>query len=125
MNDIYFTEDHEYIIVEDGIGTIGISEYAQGQLGDIVFVELPEIGTVLDQKDECAVIESVKIASEIYSPISGEIIEVNSALDDNPALINEDAIGNGWICKIKITDENELEDLQNENDYEEFLKDQA
>ena len=125
MNDIYFTEDHEYIIVEDGIGTIGISEYAQGQLGDIVFVELPEIGTVLDQKDECAVIESVKIASEIYSPISGEVIEVNNALDDNPALINEDAIGNGWICKIKITEESELEDQQNENEYEEFLKDQA
>ena len=125
MNDIYFTEDHEYIIVEDGIGTIGISEYAQGQLGDIVYVELPEVGAILDQKDECAVIESVKIASEIYSPTSGEVIEVNSALDENPALINDDAIGNGWICKIKITNESEIEDLQSETEYAEFLKNQA
>jgi glycine cleavage system H protein len=94
-------------------------------LGDIVYIELPEIGTIFDQKDECAVIESVKIASEIYSPASGEVIEVNEALGDNPALINDDALGNGWICKIKITDTAELDDLQSENDYEEFLKDQA
>lgn len=117
MSDIYYTEEHEYIIVEDGVGTVGISEYAQQQLGDVVYVELPEVGTEMDQKDEAGVVESVKVASEIYTPVSGEIIEVNEGLGDNPALINEDAMGNGWIFKIKIADEAELEDLQNEQDY--------
>ncbi len=122
MSDIYYTEEHEYIIVEDGVGTVGISEYAQEQLGDVVYVELPEVGTEMDQKDEAGVVESVKVASEIYTPVSGEIVEVNEGLDDNPALINEDPMGNGWIFKVKIADESELEDLQNEQDYADHVE---
>lgn len=122
MSDIYYTEEHEYIIVEDGVGTVGISEYAEEQLGDVVYVELPEVGTEMDQKDEAGVVESVKVASEIYTPVSGEIVEVNEGLDDNPALINEDPMGNGWIFKVKIADESELEDLQNEQDYADHVE---
>ena len=87
---IYFTEDHEYIRISGDTGTVGISDYAQGQLGDVVYVELPEVGAQFDQADETGVIESVKVASEIYSPVSGEIIEINEALGDSPSLVNDD-----------------------------------
>ena len=123
MSDIYYTNEHEYIIVDGKIGTVGISDYAQGQLGEVVFVDLPEVGTEFNASDEIGVIESVKVASELYSPVSGKIIEVNEALTENPDMINEDSEGNGWVFKIELTDEKELEDLKSENEYEEFLED--
>jgi len=122
MSEIYYTEEHEYIIVDGDTGTVGISDYAQEQLGDVVYIELPDVNVELSQKDEAGVIESVKIASEIYAPVSGEIVEVNEALNDNPALINEDSMGKGWLYKIKLSDESELEDLESEASYEEYLE---
>jgi len=122
MSTLYFTEEHEYILVDDdGICTVGISDYAQKQLGDVVYVETPEVGAVFESGDEAGVVESVKIASEIYSPVSGAVIEINEALVDNPSLVNEDPVGDGWFFKIKMTDEAELEDLKDEAEYQEFL----
>lgn len=126
MSTLFFTEEHEYILVDDdGIGTVGISEYAQKQLGDIVYVETPEAGTAFESGDEAGVVESVKIASEIYSPVSGEVVEVNEVLADNPSLVNEDPLGDGWFFKIKLSDESELEDLKDEAEYQEFLDELA
>ena len=96
----YFTEDHEWVDVDGDIGTVGISEYAQGQLGDIVFVDVPEDGKELSKGDEAAVVESVKAASDVYSPVSGTVIEGNAALADEPALVNSDAEGDGWFFKV-------------------------
>ncbi len=125
-NTIYFTDDHEYIqIDEDGIGTVGISSYAQQQLGDIVFVECPNEGASFNVGEEVAVVESVKVASEIYSPVSGEILESNEDLDENPALVNEDPMGDGWFFKISIADESELEGLKDETEYQEYLEEIA
>ncbi|TVQ83857.1 MAG: glycine cleavage system protein GcvH [Micavibrio sp.] len=126
MSTLYFTEEHEYILVDDnGIGTVGISDYAQQQLGDVVYVEMPETGTAVESGDEAGVVESVKIASEIYAPVSGEVVEINDALTENPALVNDDPMGDGWFFKIKITDEAELEDLKDEAEYLEFLEELA
>lgn len=126
MSTLFFTEEHEYILVDDdGIGTIGISDYAQKQLGDIVYVETPEIGKSFESGEEAGVVESVKIASEIYCPVSGEVVEVNEVLADNPSLVNEDPVGDGWFFKIKLTDESELEDLKDEAEYQEFLDELA
>lgn len=122
MSEIYYTEEHEYITVDGDTGTVGISEYAQEQLGDIVYVELPKIGQVLQQTDEAGVVESVKIASEIYAPVSGEVVEVNDALSDNPGLVNSDPLGNGWFFKIRIEDASELDNLKTEDDYSEFVE---
>lgn len=121
MSDIFFTEDHEYIRIDGEIGTVGISEYAQSQLGDVVYVEMPEPGAQFDQADESGVIESVKVASEIYAPVSGEIIEVNEALNNTASLINDDPMGDGWIYKIKIIDDSELDGLKDEDAYEDFI----
>ncbi len=118
MSEIYYTEDHEWILVEGDIGTCGISEFAQEQLGDIVYVELPEPGKLVAQNDELAVVESVKAASEIYAPVSGEITESNDELVDEPGKINEDAMGDGWFFKIRISDAKELEDLLDKASYE-------
>ena len=118
MSEIYFTEDHEWILVEGDIGTCGISEFAQEQLGDIVYVELPEPGRLVAQNDEMAVVESVKAASEIYAPVSGEVIESNEELVDDPARINADAMGEGWFFKIRITDTKELDDLLDKAAYD-------
>ncbi len=106
-----FSKDHEWVRVEGGIATVGISAYAQEQLGDVVFVELPAVGRKVKQGDEAAVVESVKAASEVYAPVSGEVTEVNSALADTPALVNEDAEGKGWFMKIKLADPKELDAL--------------
>jgi len=126
MSTLYFTEEHEYILVDDdGIGTVGISDYAQKQLGDIVYVETPETGASFESGDEAGVVESVKIASEIYCPVSGEVVEVNEVLADNPSLVNEDPVGDGWFFKIRLTDESELEDLKDEAEYQEFLDELA
>lgn len=119
----YFTEDHEWVDVEGDIGTVGITDYAQGQLGDIVFVELPEEGKTVDKGDDAAVVESVKAASDVYAPVSGQVIEVNSALEDEPALVNSDAEEDGWFFKLRLTDAEELKSLMNEAAYAKFIKD--
>ncbi|MCC2653549.1 MAG: glycine cleavage system protein [Microvirga sp.] len=117
-----YTKDHEYIRVEGDAGIVGISDYAQGQLGDVVFVELPSVGKTLAKGDEAAVVESVKAASEVYAPVSGEVIEVNSELEASPGTVNEDAAGRGWFMKIRLTNESELEGLMTEEQYGEFVK---
>lgn len=122
MSDIYYTEEHEWIRVEDDEGVVGISDFAQGQLGDVVFVDLPHIGKNMIQGKDAAVVESVKAASEVYSPVSGEVIDVNALLEDNPAIVNEDAMGEGWFFRIRITDPAELEKLMNQDAYDNYLE---
>ena len=122
MAKIYFSEEHEWISVEGGVGTVGITEYAQEQLGDVVFVELPEIGANIDKGDDVAVVESVKAASEVYSPVSGEIVEINEELADAPGLVNQNAEGDGWFYKIALSDDGELDDLMNREDYAAFVE---
>ena len=117
----YFTEDHEWVDVDGEIGTVGISDYAQGQLGDIVFVDVPEEGKQLAKGDEAAVVESVKAASDVYSPVSGTVIEGNAALSDEPALVNSDPEAEGWFFKITLTDTSELDELMDEAAYEAFV----
>ncbi|ANC86375.1 MULTISPECIES: glycine cleavage system protein GcvH [Bacteria] len=117
----YFTEDHEWVDVDGDIGTVGISEYAQSQLGDIVFVDVPEDGKALSKGDEAAVVESVKAASDVYSPVSGNVLEGNSQLADDPSLVNSDAEGEGWFFKITLSDPSELETLMDETAYEAFV----
>lgn len=119
---IRFTDEHEWIRVEGDVGTVGISDYAQQQLGDIVFVEVPEAGRKLDKGKEAAVVESVKAASDIYAPVSGEVIEGNAALADNPAEVNTDPMGKGWFFKLRIANKAELADLMDEAAYGEFVK---
>lgn len=121
MSEIRFTEEHEWIRVEGETGVVGITDYAQDQLGDIVFVELPEVGKSFEQGDEAAVIESVKAASELYAPVGGEVTEVNEGLADAPGLVNEDPMGEGWFFKIKIADPAELDDLKEEAAYKEYV----
>ena len=122
MSDIYFSEEHEWVRVDGDTATCGISEYAQVQLGDVVFVDLPTTGTDVNKDDDCAVVESVKAASDVYAPLSGEVVEVNEALETDPGLVNSDAQGDGWFFKIKISDVSELEGLMDENTYAEFCK---
>jgi glycine cleavage system H protein len=112
-----YTPDHEYVRVEGKTGIVGISDYAQGQLGDIVFVELPSVGASFKKGDEAAVVESVKAASEIYAPVSGTVTEVNEALANEPGLINSDPANGGWIFKIEILDDGELEGLMDDVAY--------
>ena len=116
----YFTEDHEWIAVDGEIGTVGISPYAAGQLGDVVFVELPDLETEFDKGDEAAVVESVKAASEVYAPVAGEVTEVNGKLEDAPETVNASADVDGWFYKIKIADASELEDLMNAEAYKAY-----
>ena len=117
---LYFTGEHEWIRLENGIATIGISDHAQQALGDIVFAEVPEIGRAVNKGDEAAVVESVKAASDIYAPCSGEIVEGNAALTDDPSLVNRDPEGDGWFFKMKLADEKELEGLMDEAAYREW-----
>jgi glycine cleavage system H protein len=117
MTKTYFTEDHEWIRVEGGVATIGITDYAQEQLGDIVFVELPEIGRKLAKGDTAVVVESVKAASDVYAPVDGEITEANEALSADPALVNSAAAGDGWLWKMKLADESQLNGLMDEAAY--------
>ena len=119
---IYYSEDHEWIEVEDGVGTVGITAYAAEQLGDVVFVEVPEVGKVLGKGDDAAVVESVKAASEIYSPVSGEVVESNDSLPDAPETVGDDPQGDGWFYKIKLEDESELEELMDDAAYKAFVK---
>lgn len=122
MSTLYYTKDHEYISVEGDIGTIGITDHAQQALGDVVFIELPKAGTKLARGKEAAVVESVKAASDVYAAASGEVVEVNKALEGTPGTVNEDAQGRGWFFKLKLTDKTELGDLMDAAAYEAFLK---
>jgi len=122
MTDIRYTKDHEYIRVDGDIGTIGISNHAQEQLGEVVFVELPEIGKQVTQGDELAVVESVKAASEVYAPVSGEVTEVNSALPDSPEKVNADPEGDAWFVKVRIAEKGELEKLMSADDYKSYVE---
>lgn len=118
---VYFTNDHEWLRVEGDVATVGITDYAQAQLGDVVFAETPEPGRALTKGGEAAVVESVKAASDVYSPASGEVIEANAALADEPALVNTDPQGAGWFFKIKLSDPSELDGLMDEAAYKALL----
>jgi len=121
MSTVKFTREHEWIRVDGDTGTVGLSEYAQEQLGDIVFVELPEVGAGLSQGAEAAVVESVKAASEVYAPASGEVIAVNDSLADEPAKVNADAMGEGWLFQIRLTDAAELDPLMDAAAYKAYV----
>ena len=119
---VYYTEEHEWVRVEGDIATIGITEFAQSQLGDVVFVEVPEAGRQVSKGGEAAVVESVKAASDVYAPVSGEVLEGNQAVADDPSLINSDPEGAGWFFKVRLDNEGELEGLMDEAAYREFLE---
>jgi len=125
LNKIYYTEEHEWLKVIGDIGICGITEFAQDQLGDIVYVELPEVGLKVVQGEEIGVVESVKAASEVYAPVSGEVIETNNSLEENPAQVNEDAIGEGWFLRIRISDPAELQSLLSQEAYSELIAEQG
>jgi glycine cleavage system H protein len=117
-----YTKDHEYIRVEGDVGIVGITDYAQQQLGDVVFVELPAKGKKVAKGGEAAIVESVKAASEVYAPVSGEVVEVNAMLEKSPATVNEDSTGKGWFLKLKLSNKAELDGLMSEADYQAYLK---
>ena len=119
-DNLLYSREHEWVDVDGDIATIGISDHAQAELGDVVFVDLPEPGTSIAANDSIAVVESVKAASDVYSPVSGEIIEVNEELGNEPGAVNSDPYGNGWICKIRLQDMSELDSLLSPADYSEF-----
>ena len=122
MNAIKFTEEHEWILMEsEDVGIVGITDYAQEQLGDIVFIELPEMEKKINQGDVLAVVESVKAASELKAPVSGEVIEINQALNDAPETVNSDPMDTGWFMKIKLEKPSELDNLMDEHAYEDFI----
>ena len=121
MSETRYSKDHEYIRIEGDVGIVGISDYAQSQLGDVVFVELPATGKALSKGAEAAIVESVKAASVVYAPVSGEVTAVNSALEKAPGTINEDPQGEGWFMKIKLSNPSELGDLMSEADYKTYL----
>jgi glycine cleavage system H protein len=124
MSGIRFAKDHEWVKVDGDVATIGISPYAQEQLGDVVFVDLPAVGKKVEKGKELAVVESVKAASEVYSPVSGEVVEVNDVLGDAPGTVNEDALGKGWFAKVKMSNKAELEALMDEAAYKTFCEGQ-
>jgi glycine cleavage system H protein len=117
-----YTKDHEYVRVDGDTGTVGITDYAQGQLGDVVYVELPEVGRSMAKGDQAAVVESVKAASEIYAPLSGEVVAINDALEGAPGSVNEDPSGKGWFLKLKLKDPSELDGLMTEPQYQDYVK---
>jgi glycine cleavage system H protein len=123
MSDLRYSEEHEWVRVEGDVATVGISDFAQEQLGDIVFVELPDVGAEIAAGDQVAVVESVKAASEVYSPVSGEIVEINDVIVEEPSGINGDAEGDGWFFKLKLSDPSELDDLMDPKAYAAFIKD--
>ena len=122
MSERKYTEDHEWILVEGDIASVGISDHAQEQLGDVVYIDLPEKGAELAQGAEAATVESVKAASEIYAPVGGEVVEVNGALNDDPAIVNSDPYGAGWFFKLKLADAGELDKLMDERAYKEYVE---
>ena len=121
MAETRFTKEHEWIRIDGDIAVVGITDYAQGQLGDIVYVELPAVGKTLKKGDEAAVVESVKAASEVYAPISGEVVAANDALGSTPALVNSSPAGDGWFLKLRASDASELKDLMDEAAYKKYV----
>ena len=122
MADIRYTEEHEWVLVDGDVATCGVSDHAQEQLGDVVFVELPDVGRQVAKDDECAVVESVKAASDVYAPVSGEVVEVNGDVEGDPSLVNAEATGKGWFFKIKLSDPSELDGMMDEAAYAEFCE---
>lgn len=122
MSEMKFSEEHEWVRLEGDIGVVGITDYAQEQLGDVVYVELPDIGRKVEQGGEVAVVESVKAASEVYAPVSGEVVEVNETLTTAPQIVNEDATGAGWFVKIRVSDASELDNLMDEAAYKAYAE---
>jgi glycine cleavage system H protein len=125
MADMKYTDDHEYLNVDGDVATIGITKHAQEQLGDVVFVELPEVGKQVAKGDEAAVVESVKAAAEVYAPVSGEVVEANGDLEGNPGLVNEDPEGAAWFMKIKLSDASELDGMMDADGYAKFVAEQG
>ena len=121
MSELRFTEEHEWIRMDGDVGTVGITDFAQQQLGDIVYVELPEAGRKVTKGGDAAVVESVKAASEVYAPIAGEVTEANAALSGNPALVNSSPMGEGWFFKVKVADKKEFAGLMTEDAYKTFV----
>ena len=121
---VYYTKEHEWVRVDGDTATVGITDFAQGQLGDVVFVEVPEAGRRVSRGGEAAVVESVKAASDVYAPVSGEVIEGNQALVDDPALVNSDAEGEGWFFKLRLSDTQEINELMNADQYKAFCDSQ-
>ena len=122
MPDTRYTKEHEWVRLDGEIATVGISDYAQGQLGDIVFVELPEVGRTVGRGGAMAVVESVKAASDVYAPIGGEVVEANGKLSDDPALVNSGAESDGWFCRIRIGDPGEINQLMDADAYKAFVQ---
>jgi glycine cleavage system H protein len=122
MASVKYSQEHEWISVEGDTGTIGITQYAQEQLGDVVFVDVPKAGRKVAKGESCAVVESVKAASDIYAPVSGEVIEANAALADSPGDVNAEPMGKGWFFKLKLSDKSELDSLMDQAAYEAFVK---
>lgn len=118
---LHYTKEHEWVLVEDDVTTIGITEYAQGELGDIVFIEFPQVGDATKQMEPCANIEAVKAVSDLYAPVSGEVVEVNTALESDPQQVNKDPYGEGWMLKIKISDKGELDKLMSAEAYKKLI----
>jgi glycine cleavage system H protein len=125
MTEARFTKDHEWVRLDGDVAVIGITDYAQSQLGDVVYVELPEIGRRLEQGKEAAIVESVKAASDVYAPVSGEVVEVNEALAGDPAKVNADPMGEGWFLKLRLDDAKQLDALMNEAAYRRFVEEQS
>ena len=125
MSETKFTKDHEWVRLEGGIATVGITDHAQNALGDVVFVDLPEVGREVTAGESIAVVESVKAASDVYAPIAGKIVEVNGALDDTPETVNADPYGDGWMIKVKLSDPAEIDGLMDAAAYEAYLAEEA
>jgi len=125
MSDLRYSKEHEWVRLEGDVATVGISDFAQAQLGDVVFVELPEIGKQVEQNGDACVVESVKAASEVFAPVSGEIVEVNSALEEDPEMVNQSPTENGWFMKIRISDPSQIDALMDEADYIDFTASQG
>ena len=121
MSVLRFTRDHEWVRLDGDLAVVGITDYAQSQLGDVVYVELPEIGRTVEQGREAAVVESAKAASEVYAPVSGEVVAVNDAIVDDPAKVNADAMGEGWFIKLRLADPKELDGLMDKGAYDAFV----
>lgn len=118
--DLFYSKTHEWVSLNDGIAIVGITDFAQSQLSDLTFVELPEVGAEFASGDEAAVVESVKAAADIYAPVAGEVIEINAELEDAPELINKDAFGAGWLFKLKVVDESDVDNMLDADSYEEL-----
>lgn len=122
MTTMLYTKEHEWLRIDDSVATVGISDHAQEQLGEIVFVDLPDVGKKVGQNEDMAVVESVKAASDVFAPISGEVVEINDTLADHPGQVNDSPEEKGWFCKLRISDPGQLEDLMDTDAYQSFLE---